>query len=84
MDTSLSSKSAPRELLNSKDYSQREKTIRLWQVHRTSFDEWTKSAQEKETSLTAVLDAGRWNNVELILAPATTEQLGVVDSVDEH
>ena len=43
-----------------------------------SFDEWQKSIQEKETSLVDVLDAGTWNNVEVILAPATTEQLGFV------
>jgi len=44
----------------------------------TSFAEWQKAFQEKEISLTDTLDAGRWNNVELIIAPATTEQLGIV------
>jgi hypothetical protein len=43
-----------------------------------SFDEWQKSIQEKEITLTNVLDAGSWNTVEIILIPATTEQLGFV------
>ncbi len=46
---------------------------------QTSFEEWNKiTAQEKETVLTDTLDAGSWNKEELILAPATTEQLGIV------
>ena len=43
-----------------------------------SYNEWKKGLQEKEMSLVDTLEAGRWNSVELILAPATTEQLGVV------
>jgi hypothetical protein len=43
-----------------------------------SFDDWQKSVQEKATSLVDVLAAGTWNNVEVILAPATTEQLEFV------
>jgi len=43
-----------------------------------SFNEWKEGIQEKEVSLTDVLDAGTWNNIELILTPATSEQLGFV------
>jgi hypothetical protein len=43
-----------------------------------SFSEWQKSYQTKETTLLDTLTAGSWNSVELILAPATTEQLGIV------
>jgi hypothetical protein len=43
-----------------------------------SMNEWQKGIQEKETSLVDVLDAGTWNNVDVIVAPATTEQLGFV------
>jgi hypothetical protein len=67
-----------RELLNSKITVRWKKQYDFGKYTETSFDEWTKSAQEKETSLTDVLDAGSWNNVELILAPATMEQLAIV------
>jgi len=43
-----------------------------------SFSEWQQGIQEKEVSLTDILDAGTWNNVELILTPASPEQLGFV------
>jgi hypothetical protein len=43
-----------------------------------SYNEWKKSEQERETPLTESLDAGTWNKAEIVLAPATIEQLGVV------
>ena len=33
---------------------------------------------DQQTGLVDVLDAGTWNNVDIIVAPATTEQLGFV------
>jgi hypothetical protein len=44
-----------------------------------SFNEWQKSLQEKEVSFPDALDAGAWNNVEVILAPATADQLGYIE-----
>jgi hypothetical protein len=43
-----------------------------------SFNVWQKSVQEKEFPITEMLQAGTWNKVELILAPATIDQLGFV------
>jgi hypothetical protein len=36
-----------------------------------SFNQWQKSFQEKEVSFPDALDAGAWNNVEVILAAVT-------------
>jgi hypothetical protein len=44
-----------------------------------SFEEWKKSVQEKEFDLPNSLSSGNWNPVELVLAPATPEQLGDVE-----
>jgi hypothetical protein len=44
-----------------------------------SFNEWQKSFQEKEVSFPDALDAGAWNNVEVILAPATADQFGYIE-----
>lgn len=44
-----------------------------------SYEEWKKSVQEKEFDLTNSLSSGSWNPVELVLAPATPEQLGDVE-----
>jgi hypothetical protein len=41
-----------------------------------SFAEWQKSIQQKETSFPDVLEKGTWKKIELIVAPATAEQLG--------
>jgi len=45
---------------------------------KESYDEWQKSTQEKEISFTDVLEAGTWTPIELIVTPATAEQLGYV------
>jgi hypothetical protein len=37
---------------------------------------WQKSIQQKETSFPDVLEKGAWKKIELIVAPATAEQLG--------
>jgi hypothetical protein len=54
------------------------KVYNFEQYTEASYNEWQKSEQEKETPLTETLDAGTWNKVEIVLAPATIEQLGVV------
>ncbi|MFL6311260.1 MAG: hypothetical protein ACJ71W_04065 [Terriglobales bacterium] len=41
-----------------------------------SYTEWDKSIQEKEISFTQKLDPGVWNPAELILTPASPDQLG--------
>jgi hypothetical protein len=41
-----------------------------------SYAEWQKSIQQKETSFPDVLEKGAWKKIELIVAPATAEQLG--------
>ena len=41
-----------------------------------SYAEWQKSIQQKETSFPDVLEKGTWKKTELIVAPATAEQLG--------
>jgi TolA-binding protein len=43
-----------------------------------SFKEWQKNKQEKEVVLPSTLLPGTWNSIEVILAPATTDQLGDV------
>jgi len=45
---------------------------------QASFEEWQKSIQQRDIDLTSALDAGSWNSVEIILAPATAEQLDTV------
>ena len=40
-----------------------------------SYNEWDKSAQEREISFTDKLESGVWNPAELILTPATADQL---------
>jgi hypothetical protein len=42
---------------------------------KASYDEWDKSIQEKEISFPGALEPGKWNKVEVILAPVTAEQL---------
>jgi len=44
-----------------------------------SYEEWKKSVQEKEFDLADSISSGNWNLVELILTPATAEQLGNVE-----
>jgi len=44
-----------------------------------SYKEWNSSVQEKEIPSTDVLHGGSWNSVELILTPATAEQLEFVN-----
>jgi hypothetical protein len=44
-----------------------------------SYDAWQKSVQEKEVSFTDDLERGTWNKIELIVTPATAEQLGYVN-----
>ena len=41
-----------------------------------SYVEWDKSIQEKEISFTEKLDPGVWNPAEVILTPASADQLG--------
>lgn len=43
-----------------------------------SYEAWQKSIQEKEILFTDVVEKGTWNKVEMILSPATAEQLGFV------
>jgi len=43
---------------------------------RDSYAEWSKSIQEREFSFTDKLESGAWNPAELILTPATPDQLG--------
>jgi len=46
------------------------------QFTNDSWAAWQKSIQEKETSIPDVLDKGASKKIELIVAPATAEQLG--------
>jgi hypothetical protein len=48
------------------------------QYTQASYAEWEKSVSEKEVSLTNVLEGGAWNTVELVIAPATPDQLEYV------
>lgn len=41
-------------------------------------EEWSKSLQRKEVSFTKNLNPASWTKVELILSPATPEQLGYI------
>jgi len=41
-----------------------------------SYAAWQKSIQQKETSFPDVLEKGTWKKIELIVAPATAEQIG--------
>lgn len=43
-----------------------------------SWSEWSKSIREKEIPFTEKLEPGTWNEVELILSPASADQLGYV------
>ena len=43
------------------------------------FEEWKKSLQEKEESFTEQLRPASWNEIELIITPATPEQLKYVE-----
>jgi len=47
-----------------------------WQTIKEPIAEWKKSLQEKEFSFPDTLNPGSWNDVELIISPATAEQLG--------
>ena len=49
------------------------------QYEAESYGEWQKSIQEKEISFTDMLEKGTWNKIELILNPATADQLGWVN-----
>ena len=46
------------------------------QFTNDSYAAWQKSIQEKETSFPDVLEKGTSKKIELIVAPATTEELG--------
>ena len=46
------------------------------QFTNDSYAAWQKSIQQKESSFPDVLEKGSWKKVELIVAPATAEQLG--------
>ena len=46
---------------------------------QASFEEWKKGVQEKEFDLTDLISSGSWTPVEIILAPATAEQLADVE-----
>jgi hypothetical protein len=48
------------------------------QYTQASYDEWQKGVQEKEISFTDALEAGTWTPIELIVTPATAEQLAYV------
>ena len=48
------------------------------QYTEASFSEWQKTIQEKETSMTNILEPGTWNKAEIIVAPATADDLGYV------
>lgn len=45
---------------------------------QAAYDEWNKGMQEKEISYPDFLKPGTWNGVDVILAPATSDQLGYV------
>ena len=55
------------------------KTYDYKQYTSESYDAWQKALQEKQISFADVLERGTWNKVELVLAPATAEQLGYVN-----
>jgi TolA-binding protein len=41
-----------------------------------SYDEWNKAIHEKEISFPGTLDAGAWNEADVVLAPVTADELG--------
>lgn len=43
------------------------------------YAKWQRSLHEKEPSFTSELRPGHWNRIELILSPATLEELGYVN-----
>jgi cell division protein FtsB len=43
---------------------------------QASYDEWNKAIHEKEISFPGSLDAGAWNDVDVVLAPVTADELG--------
>jgi len=52
----------------------------------STYEKWQKSLQEKETLFVIDIMPSTWNRVELILAPAKTEELGYIElsmSVDK-
>jgi len=49
------------------------------QFAQATYDEWQKGIQEREVSFTDVLQRGTWNKIELVVTPATVEQLGHVE-----
>jgi hypothetical protein len=46
------------------------------QFSNDSYAAWQKSIQQKDISFPDVLEKGTWKKIELIVAPATAEQLG--------
>lgn len=55
----------------------------LAQTHDKNFglrwDQWKRSLREKEIELTADLKPGAWNAVEIVLAPAKSDELGYIE-----
>jgi hypothetical protein len=47
-----------------------------WEPSKNNLDEWEKCLQEKEFSFPDILNPASWNDVELIISPASPEQLG--------
>lgn len=43
---------------------------------KKSCDEWEKSLKKKDITFVDTLDAGCWNRVEMIISPATKDELG--------
>lgn len=47
-----------------------------WEKDPSAYDKWEKSLKLKETSFTNELEPGVWNKIDVIIAPATSEELG--------
>jgi hypothetical protein len=47
-----------------------------WGKDPSAYDKWEKSLKLKETSFTNELEPGVWNKIDVIIAPATPEELG--------
>ncbi len=43
------------------------------------YEEWKKTKQEKTVKITNTLSSGSWNPVEIVLTPATPDQLGYLN-----
>jgi hypothetical protein len=59
-----------------KQDAQQPAAFTAWQA---SYSEWQRSLHEKEIDSAIELKPGIWNTVEIVLSPATVEELGYIE-----